>query len=431
MDPPIATGGSMMGSLEGRVRSVLIVEDSSVQRAHLAGLLSLLGVRLVHQAANGAEALVLLDSLATPPDAMVIDLHMPVMDGIELIQHLQSRDMKVPIVVASTRESTLVSAVLEMARANGLQISRAAHKPLTLDVLSEALMGCLQAPADRRAPESIYVEPSQLASAIENGAIQPHFQPKVDVRSGLIRGVEALARWTDDAAGPIAPDRFIPVAEAEGLIHPLTLSMLQQATTQLGAWLARGFTLSVAVNLSPKLLDSSRLVSEIDAIVQRARIRPEQLVLEVTENALISCEGVALGTLARLRMAGYGLSIDDYGTGFSSMQQLARVPFTELKIDRSFVHGAHANEQLRVMLQSSIEMAARLGLTSVAEGVETLEDWIWLQRYGCNVGQGWLIGRALPGDQLPAWLRGHQTRLARLRTVHPVHPPVDPDPSST
>lgn len=420
----------MKGSLAGRVKAVLIVEDSGAQRAHLASLLRVLGVGQVHQAANGVEALALLDSLTDQPDAMVIDLHMPVMDGVELIQHLQVRALKIPVVVASTRESTLVSAVLEMARAHGLQMSRAARKPLTLEILSEALAGCLQAPADRSSRPSVSVEPARLARAIANGDIQPHFQPKVDVRSGLIRGVEALARWTGDADGTVTPDRFIPVAEAEGLIHGLTLSILQQAVTRVAAWQARGLTLSVAVNLSPKLLDSSRLVGEIDGIVQHARIRPEQLVLEVTESALISCEGLALGTLARLRMAGYGLSIDDYGTGFSSMQQLARVPFTELKIDRSFVHGAHANEHLRVMLQSSIEMASRLGLTSVAEGVETLDDWAWLHRYGCDVAQGWLIGRALPGDELPAWLRSHQTRLPTLRAAKPSRPPATPDPFS-
>ncbi|MBV8035886.1 EAL domain-containing response regulator [Roseateles sp.] len=420
----------MNGSLQGRVKAVLIVEDSGVQRAHLASLLQLLGVGRVHQAANGAEALALLETLTELPDAMVIDLHMPVMDGVELIQHLQARDLRIPFVVASTRESTLVSAVLEMARAHGQQVSRAAHKPLTLEVLSEALADCLQAPADRHDGQLVCVQPSQLALAIERGAIQPYFQPKVDVRSGLIRGVEALARWSDDAAGPVTPDRFIPVAEAEGLIHALTLSVLQQAVTRVAGWQARGLTLSVAVNLSPKLLDSSRLVGEIDAIVQGARIRPEQLVLEVTENALISCEGLALGTLARLRMAGYGLSIDDYGTGFSSMQQLARVPFTELKIDRSFVHGAHANEHLRVMLQSSIEMASRLGLTSVAEGVESLDDWAWLHRYGCDVGQGWLIGRAMPGDELPAWLRSHQARLAELRSAPFTRPAAASGPHS-
>lgn len=395
--------------------SVLIAEDSGVQRAHLALLLRELGVRQVHEAANGVEALTLLDSLAHTPDVMIIDLEMPVMDGVELIQHLQMRSVSIPFVVASTRESPLIAAVLEMARGHGLRAARAAQKPLTLDSLRDALEQCMRLPSGAPAQRGGLVEPDRLAKAIRSGVVRPHYQPKVDIRSGLIRGAEVLARWTDPVLGPVGPDRFIPVAEAQGLIHELTLSMLRQSLAQLAKWQAKGVALSIAVNLSPRLLDSSRLVGEIGALVREAGVRPEQLVLEVTESAVISCESLALGTLARLRMAGYGLAIDDYGTGFSSMQQLSRIPFTELKIDRSFVHGASVHQNLRVLLQSAIEMAARLGLTSVAEGVETMEDWALLRGYGCNLGQGWLIGRALPGPELPNWLREHQHRLAALR----------------
>lgn len=401
---------------EPRIASVLIVEDSMVQRNHLAGLCRALGVATVHEAANGAEALALLDRLAPPPDAMVIDLEMPVMDGVELIQHLQERRLQIPFVVASTRETALIASVLEMARAHGQRVARALHKPLSLEGLRDALAHCMQA-STATADEVLAapVDPVLLERAIAAGHIQPHFQPKVDIRSGLMRGVEVLARWTDPAAGAITPDRFIPVAESQGLIHALTLSVLDQSLAQAARWKARGLVPTVAVNLSPALLDSGALVSEIGEAVRRHGLKPEQLILEITESSLISCAGLALGTLARLRMSGYGLAIDDYGTGFSSMQQLSRIPFTELKIDRSFVNGAHANENLRVMLHSAIEMARGLGLTTVAEGVETMQDWALLRGYGCDLGQGWLIGKAMPADALPAWLREHPSRLADLR----------------
>jgi EAL domain-containing protein (putative c-di-GMP-specific phosphodiesterase class I) len=125
--------------------------------------------------------------------------------------------------------------------------------------------------------------------------------------------------------------------------------------------------------------------------------------------------GAALGVLAHLRLKGFGLSIDDYGTGFSSMQQLARIPFTELKIDRSFVHGAHQRTNLRVILQSALDMARQLDLVTVAEGIETLEDWRLLQECGCGIGQGYLIARPVPASEIPAWLRSHQSRLPELR----------------
>ncbi len=401
-----------------RLRSILVVDDSAVQRLHLVARCRELGIAEVHEAADGAEALALIDRLEQWPEALVTDLEMPVMDGIELIQQLLIRHIDIPCVVVSARESVLVSAVLEMARAQGRFIERTHTKNLSADELRTALLRCARqrkaSPPQRGAGDAL-VTAAQIESAIAGGLIRPHFQPKVDVRTGLLRGVEALARWHDERLGHIPPDRFIPVAEANGLIHGLTMSMLRQSAEQAAQWRARGFSPTVAVNLAPQLLDSADLVREIQAIVLGSGLRPEDLVLEITESAVVSHATMPIGNLARLRMLGYGLAIDDYGTGYSSMQQLARVPFTELKIDRSFVNGAHANESLRVMLRSAIEMATRLKLTTVAEGVESAEDWQLLRQANCEVAQGWFIGKALPGAELADWLRQHTLRLADLR----------------
>jgi EAL domain-containing protein (putative c-di-GMP-specific phosphodiesterase class I) len=142
---------------------------------------------------------------------------------------------------------------------------------------------------------------------------------------------------------------------------------------------------------------------------------PDTIVFEITESSLVAQPGVALSVLARLRLKGFGLSIDDYGTGFSSMRQLARIPFTELKIDRSFVRGASQRDSLQVILHSAVDMANQLGLTSVAEGVETIEEWRLLQRYGCTLAQGWLIAKAMPGEEIGPWVKQHRTRLQELR----------------
>ncbi len=402
--------------------SVLIVDDSRVQREHIADLCRQLGVAQVHRAEHGADALAQLEQLPVAPQALIIDLEMPVMDGVEFIQQLRQRWPHIPFVVATTRESALVQSIEQMARSQGLRVARSLRKPMTAALLHEALVHCAglaakQPGAAPPRPAAAPIEADALARAIATGAIVPYYQPKIDARTAVIRGVEVLARWRDEALGHPMPDRFIPVAEASGQIKALTLAIMDQAFAQAGRWNARGLALSVAVNLSPRLLTCQALVDEIGSRVARHGLVPEQVVLELTETSLVATDGAALGVLARLRMKGYGLSIDDYGTGFSSLQQLARVPCTELKIDRSFVDGAHRQDALRAILQSAVEMAGRLQLTSVAEGVETMEDWRLLQGYGCTIGQGWLFGRAMPAAELPAWLKQHAQRLQQLRAL--------------
>ncbi|MBV8035902.1 EAL domain-containing response regulator [Roseateles sp.] len=404
------------------IRSVLIAEDSEVQRAYLAQLCRAIGIQAVHEAGNGREALALLDALAEPPDAMIIDLLMPVMDGIELIQQLQQRTDAAPFVIVSARDSALVASVLEMLRASGQDCGHALEKPASAASLARALERCVAARKSRhgaavRARRE--VSAAELGRALREGAIVPHFQPKIDCGSGQLRGVEVLARWFDAEGRSLPPDQFVPVAEASGLIHPLTLSMLEQALSQALSWKARGMQIPLAVNLSPRLLELPTLVDDIGRLVRRYGLQPPELTFEITESGVISRLGTALGTLVRLRMRGFGLSIDDYGTGYSSMQQLSRIPFTELKIDKSFINGAYANERLRVILQSAIDMTQRLGLACVAEGVETAEDWALLRRAGCDLAQGWFFGRAMPGDELPAWRVQHEARLDELCATHP------------
>jgi EAL domain-containing protein (putative c-di-GMP-specific phosphodiesterase class I)/FixJ family two-component response regulator len=413
------------------VVSVLIVDDSAVQRQHTAALCRSLGVATIHQAGNGEDALNQLSQFAAAPALLVIDLEMPVMDGVELIQKLRQRELHIPFIVASSREDALVGAVEVMARALNLPVLAGVRKPLTQAVLANAFERSRRVTARPLAerPQALpAIDPALLARALARGDVVPHYQPKVDIRTGLLRGVEVLARWTHRTLGVITPDRFIAAAEQAGHIHALTLSILDQAVAQAARWNARGLKLSLAVNLSPRLLDNDRLVEEVCTVLDRHGVAATQVVLEITEGSVVTTNGAALGVLARLRMRGFGLSIDDYGTGFSSMQQLARVPFTELKIDRSFVHGAHRQDNLRVILQSALDMARRLGLVTVAEGIETAEDWRLLQQFGCSVGQGWLIGKAMPAPDLLPWLRSHEPRLAELRSS--VAPAEQPMPSA-
>jgi len=409
------------------VASLLIVDDSVVQRGQVAGLCRALGVPMLYEAASGAEALELLSMLVLPPELLIVDLEMPVMDGIELIERLGQDFPGLPVIVASSRELPLIQTVEAMALNLGVPVVAAVRKPLDLEILREAF--ARHAALERRARDGgapcddVPVPLAALERAIALGEIDVHYQPKVDMVTGFVRGVEALARWNGPDGRPVRPDRFVALAEREGLIHGLTRNVMARAFGQAAHWNAHGLRLSMAVNLSPGLLDKPGLVNEIGELVAAHGLRAEQVVLEITEGSVVDCLGSALGVLARLRLKGLGLSIDDYGTGFSSLQQLARIPFTELKIDRSFVHGASRRDNLRVILQSALDLARQLGLVAVAEGIETLEDWRLVQACGCSIGQGWLVARPMPAPDFLPWLKTHQRRLPELR-------PARPDPSA-
>lgn len=403
----------------GALQSIMVVDDSAVQRAHAVQLCREMGIGLVYEASHGLEALEQLAMLHLLPDVMLIDLHMPVMDGVELITQLHERGYKIPMLVVSSQQQTIVNAVHELSSTLGLPMLGSLSKPLQAEPLDCALQHysqCLKGPTMApQAQTTLEVNAHDLCSAIDEDALAVHYQPKVDIRTGLVRGMEVLARWNHSALGRIAPDQFIALAEKNGLIYDLTLCVLRKAVQQAAAWKQVGFAPKLAINFSPLLLDSPHILRAITDTVSEHGIDSSQIVLEITESAGVEHLGKAIAMLTRLRLKGFGLSLDDYGTGFSSMQQLARLPFTELKIDRSFVHGAHQRRNLGVILESALDMAKRLELVSVAEGIETLEDWRLLQRGGCAVGQGYLIARPMPGHEIAAWLRTHRTRLPLLR----------------
>jgi len=391
---------------ERRFESVLVIDDSSVQRAHGARLCREIGITTVHEASNGSEALALLETLDPAPSLLIIDLEMPTMDGPELLAQLRQRGIDIPIVVASSRERALIQSVSHMGSVLGLRILDTVQKPLTGSGLEAAVAKWdPEKPARREAPQALLIDVDALRAALDRGELRVHFQPQVEIRTGIVRGVEALVRWEHPTLGLVTPDRFIPLAEQSGLVHELTLQVLNQTLLQSVAWRAESLDLTVAVNISPLLLDRAELVQQIASLQGGYGVPAERITLEVTESSLLRDPAVALGVLTRLRLRGFGLSLDDYGTGFSSMQQLAQIPFTELKIDRSFVRGVHERDSQRVILRSAVQMASELGLVTVGEGVESRAELAVLEDCGCTLVQGWLFAKAMPAAELTQWLR--------------------------
>jgi len=244
----------------------------------------------------------------------------------------------------------------------------------------------------------------ELRNAIATGDIVLHYQPKVGLPGAALVGVEALARWQHPGRGLLGPGEFIPAAESTGLIVPLTIAVLEQAIRQLATWRAAGHDFTVAVNLSPRCLAESRLTEQILLLLARYDVPARCLELEITENTLAHDPDRALATLTALDSAGINISIDDFGTGYSSMSYLKRLPVTELKVDRSFIMGMLDQPDDETVVRSLVDLGHNLGLTVVAEGVEDEATLVALTELGCDVAQGFHVGRPMPPQAFEDWL---------------------------
>ena len=376
---------------------VLIAEDGDFQRRTLARMLHGLGIVDVLEAANGHEALEIIRSAPRPPEIVFSDLDMPEMDGMAFIRCLGEAKSGMEVIIISALDPVLLGSVAKMANAYGVHLLGVIEKPVTRERLVQLLD--YHRTADQT-PQPVQPAPTvfgwqDIRAGIANREFEPFFQPKIEMVSGRVIGTEALARWRHPTHGIVAPYAFILELERHKDIDALTFLMLEKAAHSCRDWIATGFDLTVSVNLSLTSLADTSLADRIIACVKGAGLEPKRMVLEITETAAMTELAPALENLTRLRMHGFGLSIDDYGTGFASMQQLARVPFTELKIDQGFVTGCAQNRAARVIVDVSLALACGLGLKAVAEGIETQEDWDTLRAAGCDIAQGYFISRPL------------------------------------
>ena len=334
------------------------------------------------------------------PTVVVLDLQMPGADGIELLRYLGERGSKAQVLVASGMDQRVLATAEQIGRSQGLSMLGALQKPILLNDLEATLRRCLRGDTP--------VTPAALAAALDKREILVHYQPKATrVAPGkwIVEGVEALARWQHPALGFISPARFIPLAEKNGLIRRLTEQVLEMSLAQCRTWDAAGLQLSVAVNLSPQLLNDLSFPDQVARMAAQVGADARRVIFEVTESAAMFDPGTTMDVLTRMRVKNFGLSIDDFGTGYSSLKQLYLMPFSELKIDTSFVRDVFAHEDARTMVETMILLAHKLRLTACAEGVESQEVLDFLDNAGCDRAQGYFIGRPMPGSALEGCVR--------------------------
>ncbi|HET8760009.1 MAG TPA: EAL domain-containing protein [Nitrospiria bacterium] len=256
---------------------------------------------------------------------------------------------------------------------------------------------------DRYEPDRLTLM-GELPGAIEGDQLFLVYQPKIDLRRRTVVGVEALVRWRHPQRGVVPPDQFILLAEHAGLIKPLTFWVLRAALEQAGAWRKDGLSLTVAANLSARVLQDPKLPDQIADQIAAARGDPAWLELEITESVIMANPERARASLQALHAMGIGLSIDDFGTGYSSLGYLKKLPVDTLKIDKSFVTDMTSDPDSEVIIRSTVELAHTLGLTVIAEGVEDQEAWDRLASFGCDAVQGYYISEPMPSGDVTRWV---------------------------
>jgi EAL domain-containing protein (putative c-di-GMP-specific phosphodiesterase class I)/DNA-binding NarL/FixJ family response regulator len=383
----------------------LVAEDDDFQRRWLAIMLANLGVKNIIEVADGLSALKILENRDTPVDISIIDLNMPGMDGIELIRHIAKDDHPGSIILASALDRSLLFSVETMSKAYGVDLLGTIEKPATPENLL-ALVNLYHPRSERQKPQTSITSFTfvDVHRALANKEFEPLFQPKVELANGHVKGAEAFTRWLHPECGYISPSDFIPVLEEIGEMEKFAWIVIEKSIAACKMWHQRGYPISVSINLAPSCLAHAEFADKLIDFIAVQEFESQYIVIEVTESAAVTYAPYFLENLARLRMKGFGISVDDYGTGHSSMQQLLRIPFSELKIDRSFVAGAYTNNALELVLSASLEVCRKLNKESVAVGVETQHDWDFLHKLGCTYAQGYYIAKPMEGGVLPMWM---------------------------
>lgn len=397
--------------LEKSAVRILVLDDESFMLKLLSRILSNLGFTTVTLCDSGRAA---LERIAeTGPNLILLDLNMPEMDGIEFVRHLVERHYAGSLILISGEDERMLQTAEKLVQAHKIPTLGHLHKPVKPDALSALLESWVPPSRNAAGPTKKTYGADELRIAIESGQLINYYQPKVAVASGDVVGVETLVRWRHPIDGIIFPDQFIGIAEAAGLIDDLTRAVFAGAMTQAKKWQEARLPLRIAVNVSMDNLASLNFLNFVAELTTNAGIAPQNVVLEVTETRLMQDTRAPLEILTRLRLKRFRLSIDDFGTGHSSLAQLRDIPFDELKIDQGFVHRAWADETLRAMYDASLSLARQLGMEVVAEGVEDRNDWDLLHRTGCDLAQGVFMSRPMLPDDLPGWI---ETWRERVRT---------------
>ncbi len=392
--------------------SVLIIDDQSHVRNWTRMVLGGVGIDQITEATDGHAAVATATRPGAHFDLILCDLGMPGRDGIETIRSLAALGLDASIAILSMEEEKLIETAALLVQGQGLRLVGALTKPLTPEKL-ETVLARMRAARISGEHTVVPAPEFDLADAFVRRELRLMYQPKIELKSMRFAGVEALVRWKHPRLGMFQPSAFVPFIEGSEAYSELLIDYsLEEAIACAGRAIKRGLELPVAINLAARAFDQLDLPERVEALAMQHGVRPELITIEVTETQVARDAIRMLDVAARLRLKRFNLSVDDFGTGHSGLQQLQELPFSEMKIDRHFVDGCVSSPVKRSVVEASLALAKSMKLLSVAEGVQRKDEWELLAELGCDVVQGYFVARPMTEEGLEEWAK-HWMRRQR------------------
>jgi EAL domain-containing protein (putative c-di-GMP-specific phosphodiesterase class I) len=393
---------------------VLIVDDDLFANKVIAAQLGKLGFTNLEGMTDPIKALGFLRANVDDIGLIVCDLQMPTLDGIEFVREVAHEGYTGQVILVSGEDPRLLRSAQRLVEAMGLATLGAIQKPVKLETLTNVMANAGEVERPRSTRQFAL---SEIQEALTKKQLVNYYQPKIDLQSGAVVGVEALVRWLHPEHGVLSPAAFLPVLQKAGLDDALLMHILTGPTGALKILQdveAFDPEFKVSVNISDVNLSDDKLPEKLVALLDSYGVQSKSLVLEVSENREAGSRTKYNSTLSRLALKGFILSLDDFGAGKTTMTDLSDIAISEIKFDRAFVHNVHRDFAQKMSLRSCIKMADALGLITVAEGVEEIQDWEVLKSLGCNVVQGYIVAKPMPVEVLDSWLANWRDSRKKL-----------------
>lgn len=397
---------------EKPVGTVLIIDDDPLFRMILEQVFRANGIGEVLVAQDGAIAAGILAARPNEVDAITLDLSMPNLDGVAFLRHAKAAGYKGSLLLISGEHKTVLASAERLASMNGLNCIGTVPKPVDYNLIVQKIMQ--GSPSERRSNPRPPVDIDRLNASLLASRLTAYYQPRTFVKTGRLSGAEALARMWDENGTLMDAGEMINLAEKHGRITDITWRIIEIVIEDCRQLARQGLGgLDFSFNISASILDNGQFPDQLAEKVRLSGLQPSSFILELTESIIPHNTAASLEALTRLRMAGFKLAIDDFGTGLSNIDQLAMYPFTELKIDKSFMQAASTDAFSRACVETSVALARELDLSVVAEGVETPEELELARLHAIDEVQGYLFGKPMPFADFLSYAKAGAGRAAR------------------